>query len=112
GIEAFKIQNTANIHSWIKYIGPKFKRELVPYFLISSVFLMPGLVGLAVLDCFALGVPLITTQHNNHSPEIDYLENNFNGIIVPDSTNPVHFANTVINLLQDEHKRLRLVTGC
>lgn len=112
GIEAIKIQNQAKLHSWIKYIGPKFKRELVPYFQISKVFLMPGLVGLAILDCFALGVPLITTQHENHSPEIDYLQNGVNGIIVADSANLQEYANTVIDLLNDEVKRLRLVKGC
>jgi L-malate glycosyltransferase len=35
--------------------------------------LMPGLVGLAVLDAFADGIPRVTTVIEYHSPEIEYL---------------------------------------
>ena len=33
--------------------------------------MMPGLVGLAVLDCAAAGIPIVTTAYPYHSPEID-----------------------------------------
>jgi glycosyltransferase involved in cell wall biosynthesis len=68
-------------HTWAHYVGPKFGKERVPYFLLSDVFLIPGLVGLAILDAFALGTPIITTEFPFHSPEIEYLSNGDNGII-------------------------------
>ncbi|WP_184415007.1 glycosyltransferase family 4 protein [Rhodocyclus tenuis] len=66
-------------HAWVHHIGPQFGGARVPYFAIADVFLCPGLVGLAVLDAFAAGLPLFTTDIPIHSPEIDYLEDGING---------------------------------
>ena len=63
---------------------------------------MPGLVGLGILDSFALGVPLITTDIPVHSPEIDYLENEINGIMTKHDV--VEYANAVVHLLSDQDK--------
>jgi glycosyltransferase involved in cell wall biosynthesis len=35
---------------------------------------MPGRVGLVAVDALALGLPLITVQHERHAPELDFLE--------------------------------------
>jgi glycosyltransferase involved in cell wall biosynthesis len=97
---------------WIHYVGPKFNLDRVPYFAISQVFLMPGLVGLAILDCFALEVPLVTTQHSEHSPEINYLKNGFNGIMVNAEEDPNIYAQAIISLLNNEGSRKKLIQGC
>jgi len=68
-------------NDWLHYVGPKTDEEKVPYWAVSKALLMPGLVGLVVLDSFALGVPLITTDYPDHSPEISYLKDGINGII-------------------------------
>jgi len=68
-------------NEWLHYVGPKTDEEKVPYWAVSKALLMPGLVGLVVLDSFALGVPLITTDYPDHSPEISYLKDGVNGII-------------------------------
>jgi glycosyltransferase involved in cell wall biosynthesis len=47
--------------------------ETAAFFLLADLMVIPGLVGLAIVHGFAFGVPLITTQHNFHSPEIEYL---------------------------------------
>lgn len=112
GLEVYKVQEASRKYSWIHYVGPKFGIERVPYFALSQVFLMPGLVGLAILDCFAMEVPLITTRHSNHSPEIEYLINGMNGIMVDDSDDPEAYASEVISVLIDEQKRQSLVEGC
>jgi hypothetical protein len=46
----------------------------VPYFILSKLVLMPGLVGLAVLDASALEVPLVTTAVPYHTPELTTLK--------------------------------------
>ena len=63
---------------------------------------MPGLVGLGILDSFALAVPLVTTDIPIHSPEIEYLENHVNGVMTRHDVN--EYANVVVSLLADEHK--------
>lgn len=103
------IQHFAQQHAWLRYVGPKDDFAKVPFFSIAKVFLMPGLVGLAVLDSFALGVPLVTTAYPYHSPEIDYLKNDSNGYIVSDWENPRAYAKIVASLLADENRQLRLI---
>ena len=68
GADAGLVSQAARRHDWIHYVGPKFGRELVPYFMASKLLLMPGLVGLVVLDSFACEVPLVTTNVAYHSP--------------------------------------------
>src|SRR5213594_650403 len=112
GIDAGIVTEAAMRHSWIKYIGPKFDQEKVPYFMLSKLFLMPGVVGLAVLDAFALAVPLVTTAVPGHGPEIDYLDDGTNGVLVPQAESPAAYARTVAELLRDEQRRQLLIEGC
>jgi glycosyltransferase involved in cell wall biosynthesis len=99
-------------HPWATYLGGVFDREKVKYFMMSKLFLMPGLVGLAILDAFALGAPLITTDVPVHSPEIEYLQNGRNGVIVTPGQSVDDYASTVIRLLDDDVARIKLVANC
>lgn len=87
---------------WARELGPLFGREKVIAFSASELQLMPGLVGLGILDSFALGVPLITTEFPRHSPEIAYLARGVNGAML--SHNVAEYADYVIALLQDPAK--------
>lgn len=112
GSEQGKFVEAAARHPWIHYLGPKFDDAKVPYFAISKLLLMPGLVGLAVLDAFALETPLVTTSVDFHSPEIDYLEDGVNGVVVSPPDDPRLYARAVVELLRDEPRRQRLVEAC
>ncbi len=112
GVEAEFIAGNAAKYPWIHYLGPKFDREKVKFFALSHLFLMPGLVGLAILDSFALGVPLVTTNIAEHSSEIDYLKDGLNGVMVTAEDDPDAYAQAVIDLFLDEAKRQKLVQGC
>jgi glycosyltransferase involved in cell wall biosynthesis len=112
GVDAKLVTQAVMRHSWIKYVGPKFDQEKVPYFTLSKLLLMPGVVGLAVLDAFALAVPLVTTAVPGHGPEIDYLNDGTNGVVVQEIESPVAYAETVRELLRDEAQRQLLVAGC
>jgi len=81
GVDAYKVKAAAESSDWIHYPGPKFGKGRVIYFKTASIQLMPGLVGLGILDSFAMETPIITTEHPFHSPEIEYLENDKNGVI-------------------------------
>ena len=96
------VKNAAKRYPWIHPLGAKRDHEKVAYWMISKLHLMPGLVGLAVLDSLVLGVPLITTADAAHSPEIDYLESGSNGLMLPAGTDPQAYANAVADLLENE----------
>ena len=112
GSEGALVREAVQQYPWIHYEGPKFGVEKIYYFMISKLLLMPGLVGLAVLDAFALEVPLITTDIPFHSPEISYLENGVNGEIVSPADSVEKYAERVIYLLKNEIARQILVDGC
>jgi glycosyltransferase involved in cell wall biosynthesis len=109
GPDVSLIKHFAHHHAWLHYVGPKDDHAKVPFFSLAKVFLMPGLVGLAVLDSFALGVPMVTTAYPYHSPEVDYLKNDINGCIVSDWQNPQNYAERVAALLASDDTKMRLI---
>lgn len=99
-------------NAWVKFPGSAFGRDKVKYSAASRLMLMPGLVGLAIIDSFALQVPIVTTAVPWHSPEIEYLKNDSNGIIVAPMDDVELYAATVAELLTDHDRRSRLVDNC
>jgi glycosyltransferase involved in cell wall biosynthesis len=100
GPEKDAVMQASRMEPWVHCLGPKFGHEKALYFLMAHVFLNPGLVGLAILDCFTAGLPMITTDVPFHSPEIDYLEDGVNGLMIPHD--PERYAEEVIRILIDE----------
>jgi L-malate glycosyltransferase len=95
---------------WMHYIGPKYGNEKAPYLKTAKAILMPGLVGLVVIDSFVAGVPLITTDIPSHSPEIDYLESAKNGLV--SSFHVAEYASAVANFLGAPESQEELKAGC
>jgi len=110
GPDQHLIEAAGRTRPWLHYLGPKHGADRVPYFLISKALLMPGLVGLAVVDSFVAGTPLFTTDLSIHSPEIAYVVNGVNGVIVPNSTDD--YATAVVEYLTCESMQARLQRGC
>ena len=108
GPEQGVVEEAAIQHPWMHYYGIKKGPEAVPYWALAKVCLNPGLVGLGILDCLALGVPMVTSEIPYHSPEIEYLSPGVNGIMVNDENDPRIFAQAAISLLDDNATRLRL----
>lgn len=110
GPEQYIVEAAARRNHWLHYIGPKYGVDRVAYLLSARVLLMPGLVGLAVVDSFAARVPLFTTDIPTHSPEISYLENGINGVITAHSVR--EYANIVASYLQSDERLNVLRQGC
>lgn len=106
------IQSLANEYQWVHYLGPLFGRAKVQIALLGDVILMPGLVGLAVVDAFVLQRPLITTDIPYHSPEIEYIEDGVNGLILPATVTPKEYAEATVELLRDDTRLTTLRKGC
>jgi glycosyltransferase involved in cell wall biosynthesis len=96
---------------WIHYMGPKFGAEKALLASVSRVLLMPGVVGLAVLDSFGYGLPMVTTEYPYHSPEIDYLQHGHNGLIVGAAGGAQAYADAVVQTLRDDALRQTLIAG-
>lgn len=105
-------EELANTFAFVTLVGRVDGRKLAALLRIADCIVMPGLVGLAIVDSFAAATPLITTNVPYHSPEIDYLEDGVNGILVRDAYDPDKFAKAVQDVLTDEPLGERLRNGC
>jgi len=94
---------------WLKVLGPKFGAQKAVCFAVADVFVMPGLVGLAVLDSFTAGLPVITTRYPYHSPEIEYVSSGENGLITALTADA--YAAALVELLQTPAELNRLKAG-
>lgn len=73
---------------------------------IASAVVIPGYLGLAVNHAFAHGKPVITRDHDFHSPEIEYLTDNLNGLMIQGDEND--FLSGVESFLKDPDLQRRL----
>jgi glycosyltransferase involved in cell wall biosynthesis len=110
GPDAGIVHSFAADHPWVHCVGPQFGNARVPFFAAADLFLMPGLVGLAILDSFALETPMVTTSYPYHSPEIEYLVNGENGCITPDDLTA--YVDRVAALFHSPAEREMLRQGC
>lgn len=96
------VADAARRHRWIHWLGGMYGDDRLGPASICDIQLMPGLVGLNIVDGFALGMPTITTASEGHGPEIDYLENGLNGLMLPADSSAEDYATAVVDLLSDE----------
>lgn len=106
------VEQAARTHSWIHYVGPRHGLAKVPYFALARALLIPGRVGLGVLDSFALETPLIASTSAEHSPEIDYLDSGVNGLMVEDGGDPAAYAEAVARYLREPALQSTLREAC
>ncbi|MBS1734903.1 MAG: glycosyltransferase family 4 protein [Bacteroidetes bacterium] len=96
------VQKAAEKNPWIIYTGPKFGRDKALYFRISDIFLLPGAMGLAILDSFAFETPMVTIKYDHHGPEFEYIVDDYNAVIADNSIED--FTNRIGNLLNNPEK--------
>jgi L-malate glycosyltransferase len=109
GPDEEEIRRTAAHLSWVHFVGPEFGERKSQLLAMSDVFLLPGRVGLAILDGFAAALPLIATKRSIHGPEMEYFEEERNGLMTsPDSA---AYAGAVTRLLSDPKELQRLREG-
>lgn len=104
GSQADVVFDAARQHDWLHAVGAHYGDERIRLASIAELQLMPGMVGLNVVDAFAMGLPTITTDVEYHSPEIDYLNDGVNGLIVAGAPSPERYADAVAALLADESR--------
>lgn len=84
GPEEARLKAMAGGADWCHFLGPIYDSDVLSrVFRASDAVVIPGYVGLAVNHAFAHGLPVITCRSDLHSPEIEYIEDSVNGLILP-----------------------------
>ena len=96
--------------SWIRWLGARDGRDKASLLKMARVVLNPGMVGLGILDAFVAELPMVTSTAGQHSPEIAYLENGINGLMVRGDV--AVYAAAVVALLNDPVLYATLQDGC
>lgn len=110
GPQSALIKNAQNEYPWLRYVGRQTERNKAQFLKMASVLLNPGLVGLGILDAFAAGIPIVTTDCGLHSPEIDYLRHGENGFMTASTLDS--YVETVEQILTDKQLAAHLHKGC
>jgi L-malate glycosyltransferase len=109
GREQLTIQRQIEGRPWVHWVGPQFGSSKAEFLSMADVCLLPCAVGLAILDAFAAGLPLFTTRHSSHGPEIEYLEEGVNGLMTAHRTDS--YAKAVISVFEKKDSLLKLRDG-
>jgi glycosyltransferase involved in cell wall biosynthesis len=97
GPERSWLEKSVAQEPWIHYLGSLYGRESALYYKMANVFLLAGTAGLAVVDSFAAGLPVLATDLPTHPPEISYVQDGKNGRLAPHEATA--FANAIIEVL-------------
>jgi L-malate glycosyltransferase len=92
-------ERAANAQPWVHFHGPLRGQTLRDLALTSDIAIIPGRVGLAVLELASAGLPLATCAMSLHGAEIAYLRDGINGLFL--STNTDLAAKKLGTLLAD-----------
>jgi glycosyltransferase involved in cell wall biosynthesis len=105
-----EVRTAAATRPWLRALGALHGIDKALACSLGDVMLNPGMVGLNIVDAFAMGLPLVTMRHDLHSPEIAYLESGRNGLMADDNLDAFIAASK--RALADVSLRETLLRGC
>lgn len=110
GPERPRIEEASRRLPWINYAGARMGESRAQYFHASKLLMMPGMVGLVIVDSFIGRCPMFTTEFPYHSPEIAYLRSSYNGCMTADDVEI--YAQAVAQHLKQPQVLDALKAGC
>ena len=110
GPDQYIAEELARQYEYVDFVGPIFDQEKSALFGLSHISLMSGAIGLGILDAFHYSAPPVIVKNQFHGPEIAYLEDNINGLLVDES--PGALAEGICKLAADHMLYRRLQVGC
>jgi glycosyltransferase involved in cell wall biosynthesis len=102
-------EQAANGREWVHYHGPQRGPDLRELALKSDIAIIPGRVGLALLEMASAGLPMATFGASFHGAEIAYLEDGVNGLFLDRNINTA--AKMLAALLTDRSALGRMRNG-
>lgn len=109
GPDRCQIETAAKTNEWIKFAGSQKGSGKAAALKLATIVMNPGAIGLGILDSFAAGVPMITTDCGLHGPEIAYL-NADNGVMTANDIDS--YTEACLHQLLNDSERSALVAGC
>ncbi|MDP2422761.1 MAG: glycosyltransferase [Bacteroidales bacterium] len=106
------LRDFAKARPWVHALGHQDSQVRACALRASRLMLIPGAVGLAVIDSFVAECPLVTVDGNAHGPEYGYLVNGVNGISLSQDAQAPQYAEVVVGLLGDSDELDHLREGC
>lgn len=110
GPEQHLVEAACRKYAWMRYLGPITGPERAVYFALSEAILMPGAVGLVIVDSFSAARPIFTARHDLHGPEIAYLEHGRNGFM--SGLDVSDYAMDVVTFLRNPAMMAEIREGC
>ena len=86
----------------IVYLGRLTGREKALALSVSDIVMVPEWVGLVAVDALATGLPVVTTRHDSHSAEFEYLAEG-QTMLIADHT-VTEYALLIAELLRDPRR--------
>lgn len=106
----FVARTVAAYPDWMTWLGARTGREKALVLAMSELLLSPGSLGLAVLDSFVAGVPIVKTMGQRDGPESVYMQSGVNGLMTDGNMDA--YVNGVVGLLSDPAAMDSLRRGC
>lgn len=94
---------------WLTLLGPLHGREKFVALTAARCLAVSGVAGLNLLDAMAVGLPVVLPQRADHSPEVAYVLDGINGLVVPDET--ARLAQACSRLIEDRALHAQLSEG-
>ncbi|MDQ0844818.1 glycosyltransferase family 4 protein [Streptomyces sp. V1I6] len=110
GAQRHLVEEVQRAGSPVVYVGTASDEEKARLGALADVLLVPGAVGLAAVDSFALDAPLVTTPRAAHGPEFEYLQHGRNALVVDGGLDS--YAEAVTDLLTRSALLDRLRSAC
>lgn len=91
---------------WLKLLGPLHGRDKFVALATARCLVVSGVAGLNLLDAMAVGLPVVVPRRPDHSPEIAYVRDGYNGFVVQDDIE--RMAEACTRLLVDQARWMQM----
>jgi glycosyltransferase involved in cell wall biosynthesis len=86
------------------FIGNEKRYEHIKYYYDRAlVSVVPGYVGLQVIQSFSFGVPIVYSDNERHAPEIAAVKNNLNAVSF-ETDNIKDLSDKIIYSISERHE--------
>lgn len=100
------VRRAAAMYPWFHHCADLEGPDIAPWIHASRLMLLPGMVGLSAVDALATGLPVVSIDEQEHSPEFEYLRDLQNARILSRETDPLAFGGEVARLLRSQGDEL------